>query len=99
MNTNGKVKHLPKLLLNGRFVSIILKCNKVQFIKIPLIQQIPVLLTMTMSRFSHSWSGTVNFSTSSSDIPLKRSRFFRDTFVESVEVEDVVGADGEHFAI
>ena len=52
-----------------------------------------------MSRFSHSWSGTVSFNTSSSDIPLKRSRFFRDVAAESVDVEDVGGADGEHLAI
>ena len=57
------------------------------------------LLTMTISRFSQSWSGTVNFNTSSSDIPLKRSRFLRDVLAdESVDVQDVGGADGEHLA-
>jgi len=53
---------------------------------------------MTISRFSHSWSGTVNFNTSSSDIPLKRSRFFRDVPVESMDADDIAGADGEHLA-
>ena len=55
------------------------------------------LLTMTMSRFSHSWSGTVSFSTSSSDIPLKRSRFFRAALVASAEADcGGGGAEGEH---
>lgn len=56
-------------------------------------------LTMIMSRFSQSWSGTVSFNTSSSDIPLKRSRFFRDVLAASVTADDGGGADGEHLAI